>query len=206
MKKFGLWNDRVVQKKIIDFLRQNKVIAGTSDTVIGLLTSLSAHGKKALDKIKGRTDKPYIVLITDKKRGGLFSPIFENSQFQSLFDACWPGPLTVIVPAHEHLSSFLKSSSGTIALRVPRHDGLQAILPFFKGLFSTSANLSGQSSVHSINDLDPLIIKKVSFIVDDENNRFSEASTILDLTSKVPQVIREGGYSKSYLQQFIACN
>ena len=171
MSNYGYWNDPLFIDRIARSLKQNHVIAGTSDTVLGLLAPLTSQGKQAIDAIKVRERKPYLVLVSSLAKAKEFSDSFSDSKVQSLAKKYWPGPLTLVLPAKEDIPDFICSSERTIALRIPDHPGLLQLLASFDGLFSTSANLSGQPVPDSIEQLDPMIKQKVELLVDDRQRK-----------------------------------
>src|SRR5581483_12056785 len=144
MKKNLLWSKGSDRQLIVNQLQDGNVVLGTSDTVLGLLADTTARGTSLINEIKGRDRKPYIILIESKEKASYFVEQSDLTHYQKLLDSCWPGPLTLIFRAKANLPDYIKGINGTVALRVPKHEGLLAILGQFNGLFSTSANLSGQ--------------------------------------------------------------
>ncbi len=203
MNKKRYWQDTTTQPALIDQLRTGHAVAGTSDTVIGLLAPLTKKGFEILNAIKGRSDKPYLVLISDSQQAKQFTDAFIEEPLKSLAKHCWPGPLTIIVPAKKSIPSFLTSTEGAIALRVPDHPQLQAIAKQMNGLFSTSANRMGHPTPHTITALDQHIAQNVSLIIDDQRPRENKPSTILDCTNKKIKIIREGAYPISQLRKYV---
>jgi len=190
---------------IIDALRHNKLVLGTSDTILGLLAPLTRLGLDKLNKIKGRTDKPYIVLIGDRNIISLFAQTPLGDLANRLVDHCWPGPLTLIVKAKKELPSYLKTKEVTIALRMPHHQGLLSLLRHFDGLFSTSANKSDMPVPQALNEVDQQIVEQVDCCVFDkiEQTTFFSAkpSTILDCTGPTIYIVREGAYPLTELEK-----
>jgi len=202
------WNNSDDVSYIAVMLRRSKIILGASDTILGLLAPLSREGFNILNKIKGRSDKPYIVLIGNPDRINLFGEKSTSTIVQSLINHCWPGPLTLIVKAKKDLPSFLQSSQRTIALRMPDHQGLLSLLQQFDGLFSTSANKANMPVPYSIDKVDPQIIEQAAAVILDspEQEKVSmiKPSTILDCTRETIQVVREGVYPVDELE--VVCN
>ncbi len=196
------WQDPIVIETIRERINRGEVVAGTSDTVIGLLASATKKGRDALDRIKKRSDMPYLVLVKDVEAAKKFSPVFQTGPVAELAHEFWPGPLTLIVPAKEDVPDYLKAASGGIALRVPAHEGLQKLLAQSEALFSTSANLSGNPVPETIEALDPEIAKQVGFLISDGEGA-SAPSTILDCMGDKIQIIREGAISKQRLYKYL---
>ena len=209
MNKKLYWDDQGAVSSIRKVLSEGNVVAGTSDTIPGLLAPISLQGVMFLDEIKKRRDKPYLVLIESKKKLLRFIDKEKIHHIESLLEYCWPGPLTVILPPKKEVPSYALSKEGTIALRVPNHEGLLTLLKDFDGLFSTSANIADQPVPKTADEIDPSILEKVAYlVVDSIEVGTSKPSTILDCTGKQIKVVREGEYSvgeleKIYGQQFI---
>ncbi len=198
------WHDPRAIETIRERIKRGQVVAGSSDTVIGLLAAATKQGRDALDRIKKRSTMPYLMLVKDLETAQKFSPIFQTGLVAELAHEFWPGPLTLIVPAKEDVPDYQKAASGGIALRVPAHEGLQKLLAQSEALFSTSANFSGKPVPETIEALDPEIAKQVSFIISDGERVASSApSTILDCMGEKIQIIREGAISKQCLQRYL---
>lgn len=196
------WHDMAAIEQVNQALRADKVVLGTSDTVMGLLAPLTQCGFDRLNKIKGRQEKPYIVLVSDRAKISNFSSLAANPALIALMDYCWPGPLTLIVPAKSNVPDFMKSASGAIAVRLPRHEGLLALLDRHEGLFSTSANLAGRPVAQSIDDVDAVIKQSCELSIVDANSEPTILpSTILDVTGDKVRVLREGAYPINQLEQ-----
>lgn len=206
MEDFLFWNNIDTIDKISDILSNGQVIVGSSDTVFGLLANTTKDGFEKLNFIKQRNTKPYIVLIDNIDKLKYLTTLKPSAALLNLFQQCWPGPLTLILPACPNLPESLRSFGDTIAVRIPNHAGLLQLLSRFDGLFSTSANLAGDPVPNSFAEIDPLIIENVAAIVlDDQLNINSpnsiQPSTILDCTSDRIKLVRAGAYSLDELQQ-----
>ncbi len=204
MKKIRNWDDSTIQGEVISLIQSGKLIAGTSDTVVGFLASLAESSFQALNRIKNRQGKPYLVLVRDAKQAALFTDAFDSEPLRTLVNHCWPGPVTLIVPAKKTVPRYMLSSTGAIALRVPNHIGLQAILQHVDGgLFSTSANVAGDPIPETVQDIDQSIIDQVALVVDDRKHVPSKPSTILDCTKSEIRIIRQGAYSREQLRKLM---
>jgi tRNA threonylcarbamoyl adenosine modification protein (Sua5/YciO/YrdC/YwlC family) len=205
MKSFKQsWHDPASIELLARALKNGDVVAGTSDTVLGLLADTTEQGFLALNALKGREAKPYVILIAspDKVTSFVQEPL--SPEVQKLMSSCWPGPLTLVLPAKAGIFPWLASAGKTIALRVPNYAGLLKLLPYFEGLYSTSANLSGKPVPLTLDALDPAIRENVAFLVDDEESTSTVTpSTIIDCTGDRLKVIREGAYSIAVLSRLI---
>lgn len=187
------WNEIEKYDDLINVLRNDGVVLASSDTVLGLFSQLSEKSKQQLDSIKIRNLKPYIVLVPSKDF--LLQYVDQNihSSMQKIIDTYWPGPLTIIFKAKSQLPDWLKGSDGTIAIRIPQHAGLQKILESVGGLFTTSANISGESLPVQYSQINPIILSQVQAVCCSTTEIYDgPASTILDFSSGSIQIVRQG--------------
>lgn len=201
------WDDKRSISDVAYILKEGNVVIGSSDTVLGLLADITKTGFDKLNTIKQRVDKPYLILIASKKNLTHFTDA-QSPELERLINSCWPGPLTVIVKAKKDIPDFLCSKDGTIALRVPNHPGLLLLLKHFTGLFSTSANRTGQPIPLSIDDLDPQIrTLAASIIIDREIKKEAvQPSTIIDCSGPTIKIVREGAYPVTELEKIVGKN
>lgn len=200
--------------KLTRLLENNQVCLGSSDTVIGLLAPATIDGARALDRLKKRGSKPYIILVNSKEKLEKFVDFNWSPNLVKLINHCWPGPLTLIFKLKDNPQQLFSDQQKTVALRIPEHTGLLNLLNNFDGLFSTSANLAGQAVPNNLAQVDPDIIAKVGAIVvdqDQDNNLInllaSLPSTILDCSQLTTagtgqiKVVRYGAYEVPVLEQ-----
>lgn len=196
------WQNPRITQKLITSLKKNEILITTTDTIPGFLGDVTEECFKKLNKIKqDRAGKPYLILISDLSKLSHFINIKNlTPNLQKMLSTCWPGSLTIIFKAKQNLPKFLKSDEGTIAIRCPSHKPLLKILKHFKGLFSSSANISRKPSPEKIKMIDPEIIRQIKYVVDDKEQKKTESqpSTILDFSryikTKKIYLTRKGAY------------
>jgi L-threonylcarbamoyladenylate synthase len=207
MKRYS-WHDDAAITEMSALLQGGGVLAGSSDTVFGLLSLATDSGKKRLDTIKGRQDKPYLFLAASID---VVKELVDQSQLlqiENLLKTCWPGPLTVIFTPSLYAQSLyakahVQQGSWTIAIRVPKHAGLPKLLAHTGPLFSTSANKTGQPVPMTLGEMDISILNQVEAVVLEGNanvSTLSTPSTIIDATGDKLVMIREGAYTKADLE------
>ena len=188
-------------------LLEGRVVVGSGDTVLGLLANTTIKGFQGLNSIKQRNEKPYIILLDDIGKLKYFVSQMPTGKRLALLQKCWPGPLTILFKANSNLSDFLISKDQKVAIRIPAHQGLLGLLKNFNGLFSTSANLTGQPIPACLSALDPQILQMVDLLIVDSYNSDDHQqailpSTILDFTADHISIIRAGAYSIDELEEF----
>lgn len=201
-----LWDNLGTVSKLEKELRNGGVVLADGDTVLGLLADVSACGYAALDKIKNRSNKPYLLLVANQEKA--LNLIEENEQkicqFEKLSKVCWPGPATLIFRAKATVPLGVKSPEGNVAIRVPDHAGLLELLQKFDALYSTSANMSGAPVPTSLQEVDKNILQSVACVVLNENEPASPLpSTIIDCTGPKIKIVREGAFPVEKLAVFL---
>jgi L-threonylcarbamoyladenylate synthase len=199
------WDKQADLEKIIHLLKKNKVLITTTDTIPGFLASTSRQTFETIASLKGdRGGKPFLILASSAQRLTYFTDesLLDDGK-RALLDACWPGPLTVIFKARESLPLCI-APQGTVAIRIPQHKGLLAVLSHFNGLFSTSANRSGIPAPTALALVEPELAQAVAALVDSEEDSphaHQIPSTILDFSKpNVVRLVRAGAYSKEELE------
>ncbi len=196
--KIYSWNSSSDITMISHILKKGDVVAGSSDTVLGLLALATKEGRNKLDCIKGRSEKPYLILVSDYQAALAYSETLTRPDVKGIAHTYWPGPLTMVVKAREALPDYLQSKDGGIAIRVPQHEGLQKLLKITGSLFSTSANLSGQPVPLMLNEIDEHVAHSVAAMVEGSSEH-TQPSTIINCMIAPISLIREGAIMFSTL-------
>lgn len=170
-------------------------VAVPTETVYGL--AADARNPQAVARIyaaKGRPDfNPLIVHVADlaaAERLGVFGEVE-----RALAQHFWPGPLTLVVPrsAGCPVASIATAGLDTIALRVPGHRAMQALLAETGApLAAPSANASGRVSptkaAHVLASLDG----RIALVIDDGATTAGVESTIVRVKDGAVQILRPG--------------
>ncbi len=186
-------------------LHDGGLVAFPTETVYGL----GAHATDAvavarLFSVKGRpADHPLIVHLPEGEpldRWALDVPAAATR----LAEACWPGPLTLILHRGPALPSVVAGGRETIGLRVPAHPVALALLAALGGpIAAPSANRFGHVSPttarHVADDLDG----DVDLVLDGGPCAVGVESTIVDLTVDPPEVLRPGAIGLERLATII---
>lgn len=175
-------------------LRKGELVVLPTDTVYGLgADAFNPEAVAVLLDAKGRgRDMPAPVLVgTPEAASALVEDWGKHGQ--TLIDAFWPGPLTVVCPARPSLTWDLGDTKGTVAVRMPDHEVALELLRQVGPTAVSSANLSGEPPAHTASEAQEQLGDTVSVYL--ENGPAPEditPSTIVDLTYAVPRVLREG--------------
>lgn len=186
-------------------IRDGGLVAFATETVYGLgADALNKEASKKIYKAKGRpSDNPLIVHIADKSAlSELASSIDDKTNM--LAEAFWPGPLTMIVNKSSIVPYSITGGLETVAIRMPNHKvALELIKASKRYIAAPSANTSGRPSTtkaeHVIEDLNG----KIDMIIDSGAVKIGLESTIIDMTSKIPTILRPGYITKEAIEDVI---
>ena len=178
----------------MSLLLQGEVIALPTDTVYGVAAlALNAEAVAKLYRVKDRPlDKPipvFVPSIADLPHvcQGL------RPDVSSWLKAYWPGGLTAILPASPALPGIVTNNGPTVAVRIPNHALVLALLTRLKQpLAATSANLSGGPNPQTAADVLAQLKGRIPLILDAGPTPGPIPSTIVDLTQSPPKVLRQG--------------
>lgn len=188
-----------------ELLRQGELVAFPTETVYGLgADAINEEAVKGIYQAKGRpSDNPLIVHIYQREQ--LFLLAREISTVaELLIERFWPGPLTLIFPKTERVPSCITGGLDTVAVRMPSHpvalDLLQACgLP----IAAPSANRSGKPSPTTAEHVLYDLSGRIAAVVDGGTAAVGLESTVLDITRKVPVILRPGGITREQLEAVI---
>lgn len=178
------------------------VIAFRTDTFYGLgVDPLNRRAVKRIIDLKGREQKPILLLIADRSDVQRFIAN-QSEAFETVSGKFWPGPLTIVGAAHANVPQELTAGSGTIGLRLPDDNQLRALVRLCGGaLTATSANLSGAPPARTAEEVAGYFPAGVDVILDGGRSTASTASTVLDVSQPIPRIIREGVISRATLEE-----
>lgn len=188
-----------------EILRRGGLVAFPTETVYGLgADGLNANAVKNIFHAKGRpSDNPLILHIADIE--SLKALTFEVSdKAKIVMKAFWPGPLTIILPRSLLVPNEVTAGLSTVGIRYPSHPIAQKLLQVAKiPVAAPSANLSGKPSPtegkHVIKDL----MGRVDMIIEGGPCAFGLESTILDMTSEIPMILRPGAITIEMLRSVL---
>ena len=188
----------------LQILRSGGLVAFPTDTVYGV--GALAFDATAIEKIyeaKGRsTEKAIPILLGDA--ADLEQVTTQVSEMSlRLAGRFWPGPLTLVVPKHPSLPEAV-STSPTVGVRVPDHLVARALLRAAGPMAVTSANLSGQASPSTAQEVYAQLGGRIPLILDGGGTPGGVPSTVVNCLGAEPQVLREGPITLAQIQAVLA--
>ncbi len=165
-----------------------------TETVYGLAAhALDPAAVARIYAAKGRPAwNPLIVHVADARAASQLTRHWPASA-QRLADAFWPGPLTLVLHKQPHVPDIVTGGADTIALRVPAHPAALALLRVSElPLAAPSANRFTQLSPTTAQHVEQALGDRVSVILEGGACDIGIESTVLDLTTDPPTLLRPG--------------
>ncbi len=175
-----------------EILQNGGIVAFPTDTVYGL--GALAFNNTAIESIYTAKDRPIEkaipILIGDL---GDLEQVADDIPDMALRLAArfWPGPLTCIVPKKRTLPVAV-SATATVAVRIPDHPDARALLRAAGPMAVTSANISGQPSPSTAQEVYEQLNGRIPLILDGGKTKGGIPSTLVDCTGEKPVILREG--------------
>jgi L-threonylcarbamoyladenylate synthase len=175
-------------------LRRGEVVALPTETVYGLAANaLDENTVRKIFEAKGRpAHNPIIVHVSDlamARRCSAQWPVLA----EKLAAAFWPGPLTVVVGGASEIPRIVTAGGETVGVRWPSHPIMQAVIRACGfPLAAPSANLSNSISPTTAEHVRRQLGDQLALIVDGGPAQVGIESTVIDLTTQPPRVLRPG--------------
>jgi L-threonylcarbamoyladenylate synthase len=116
----------------------------------------------------------------------------------------WPGPLTLILPKRPEVPELATAGLGTAAIRFPSHPAAQKLIRLSTGAIAApSANPFGCLSPTRAGHVKNQLGEKVDYIIDGGRTSLGLESTVLDISSGPPRILRPGGTSREDIEALI---
>jgi len=181
--------------RALEILKVGGLVALPTDTVYGLgALAFDGLAVESIYAAKARpVEKAIPVLVGDL--ADLAKVTLTIPEMASrLADRFWPGPLTLVVPRHPRLPEAVSATS-TVAVRLPDHPAARALLRLAGPMAVTSANLSGQPSPSTAEEVFAQLGGRIALILDGGKTPGGIPSTLVDCTGSEPKLLREGPIS-----------
>lgn len=186
-------------------IREGKLVAFPTETVYGLgANGLDEEAVKNIFIAKGRPqDNPLILHVSSIEE---IEPLVEyiSPEAKEVMNRFWPGPLTILFRRSKLVPDIITAGLDTVAIRMPSHSiASELIRESGVPIAAPSANTSGKPSPtlasHVIEDLDG----KIDMVIDGGSTGVGLESTVLDLSSSTPEILRPGGITIEELRKVI---
>jgi L-threonylcarbamoyladenylate synthase len=186
-------------------LRRGELVGVPTETVYGLAAdAMNPKACRAIFTAKGRpTEDPLIVHIHALTQ--LSGVAIPNEAALKLAKACWPGPLTIVLPKQATVPGIVSAGLPSVAVRMPSHPLFRRLLKRCKTpLAAPSANLFGYVSPTSAAHVAAGLGTRIKYILDGGSSRIGVESTIIDLRDPAaPHLLRPGAVTRDELERVL---
>ncbi len=185
-------------KKAVEVLESGSLLVYPTDTAYGLgVNALDEDAVRKLYNVKFRDySKPTHVVVRDWKMiEALCEP---NNLSKKLYDEFLPGPLTLILSKTKKVPDILTGNLPTVGVRIPKNLITQSLSRLISFPYTTpSANKAGGKTPYSIEEVKKTLdLSKIDLILDAGKLPTTPPSTVIDLSTTSPKILREGSISK----------
>jgi L-threonylcarbamoyladenylate synthase len=197
--------DPVAIQTAAEIIRRGGLVAFPTETVYGLgADALNGEAVLALFAAKKRPlDNPPIVHVADQsevERLVLEVP----AKAKLLMEKFWPGPLTLIFRHSNLLPKVTTAGLDTVAIRMPKHKvALELIKQSQCPIAAPSANLAGKPSPTTARHVYEDLNGRIDAILDGGATNIGVESTVVDLSTDPPMLLRPGGAPYEALKQVL---
>jgi L-threonylcarbamoyladenylate synthase len=191
--------------RAVAILRSGGLVAFATETVYGLgADATNANAVAKIFSVKRRpATNPLIVHVADISVARRYVTAWPESA-ELLATALWPGPLTLVLQKGSQIVPAVTAGLGTVAIRCPDHPLAAALLREFDGpVAAPSANRSTRISPTTADHVRQDLGNNVDLILDGGPCRVGIESTVLDLTSAKPRILRLGGIPRARLEEIV---
>jgi L-threonylcarbamoyladenylate synthase len=178
----------------VRLLRESKLVALPTETVYGLAANaLDAGAVELIYEVKGRpAHNPIIVHVSSLKMARRCVTDWPQTA-EKLARQFWPGPLTLVLPRSEIIPAVVTAGGKTVGVRFPLHPFVRRVIQLCDfPVAAPSANPANQLSPTTADHVRQSLNGRIPLIVDAGPTSIGIESTVLDLTTGTPAVLRPG--------------
>jgi len=188
-------------------IRSGGLVAFPTETVYGLgANALDAQAVAGIYRAKQRPlNDPLIVHIASPADVDALADLSGlPTKAEALIARFWPGPLTLVLPRRPALPPLVSAGLDTVAVRMPNHPVALALIhasgvPIAAPSANRFGHVSPTTAQHVLDDLDG----RIDAVLDGGPTIVGVESTVLDLTSDPPRILRPGGVPRDQLNAIL---
>jgi L-threonylcarbamoyladenylate synthase len=185
------------------WLRRGAVVAVPTDTLYALAADpVNLAAVEEIFKVKGRPESRALPILINSLAQARMLARDLPANFYRLANACWPGPLTMVVEASNRLPLKVTANTRRIALRWPRNKIVSHLIEELGvPMTGTSANLTGSSTCASSREVMEQLGDRIPLILDAGEAGEFMPSTIVELRGEHWCIGREGAIPAELIQE-----
>ncbi len=189
--------------KIVKEIKQGNLVIIPTDTVYGI--SVDMTNEKAIKKVyeaKNRDkSKPLILLVSSVDMLRKYTEKL-NQLEEEIIKKYLPGKLTLLLHKNNKVSDEITSGSNLVGIRIPDNKELIKIIDKIGNpIISTSANISGKTTITNPKEIEKEMLKHISY-VEDAGTINNEPSSIIKIENEKIIVIRKESIAKQILKDY----
>ena len=198
-------NEKTAFNQALALLRRAEVIALPTDTVYGVACdSANPEAIARLYEVKERPRHKAIPLLLSGERQMMHVTRDVPDIAWEIVKQQWPGALTIVLKAAADLPPILTANGDTVAVRLPDHRVVRILCAMLnRPLAVSSANLSGHNECRTAEEVFQQMGTRIPLILDGGMTPGGQASTVLDLTTTPPRILREGPVTREMLSPWM---
>jgi L-threonylcarbamoyladenylate synthase len=188
------------------WLNRGSVIAVPTDTLYALAADpVNLAAVEEIFRVKGRPEARALPLLINSLNFAQFLARELPDNFYRLAQACWPGPLTIVVDASHRLPLKVTGNTRRIALRWPKSKIIDRLISEVGApVTGTSANLSGCPTCESGDEVFRQLGDRIPLILDAGDTNGALPSTIVELRGDHWCIGRQGAIPSQQISEALS--
>ena len=181
------------------------LVAFPTETVYGIgADGTNQSAIRKIYQVKGREKRKPILVIVGKEKDIIPLTQFVPAGVENIIDAFWPGPLTMVLPRSDSIPPIVSAGLPTVGVRVPDHPIASQLIEMAGcPIAAPSGNRFGCISPTTAEHVREQLADRVQVILDGGPCRVGVESTVLDMTSDTPRLLRPGGVTREELEEVV---
>ena len=192
-------------RQAAELIKRGEIVAFPTETVYGLgADGLNVAACQKIFAAKGRpSDKPLSLHVASLEMIERVAKI--SARAEKLLAAFCPGALTIILPKNKIVPDFVTGGRQSVGIRFPANDTALALIRLANcPIAAPSANISGSPPPKTAQEVFDNLRGLVEVILDGGQCQFGVSSTIIDLTTAEPKILRNGAISAEKIMEVIS--
>ena len=189
-----------------EIIKTGGLVAVPTETVYGLAgNGLDEEAVKQIYEVKGRPQvKPLSLMVPGAEAMEQYCEDVPAGA-RLLAQRFWPGPLTIVLKAKDHIPSIVLAGGDTVGLRCPDHPMTLELLKKAGVPFAApSANPSGEESPKTAQKVQDYFAGKIGGIIDGGECGIGLESTIISMAQKPYRILRQGALAEKEIASALA--
>lgn len=189
-------------KQASNYIKKDELVAFPTETVYGLgANAFSGDAVAKIFKAKGRPqDNPLIVHVDSIEMASKLAYI--NDDARKILEEFWPGPFTAVLKKKDIVPAGVTAGLDSVGIRMPSSDAMLEVIKRTRcPIAAPSANKSGSPSPTEAYHVENDLVGRLPLILDGGSCKYGVESTVCDLTTHIPLVLRPGAITVEQIKE-----